>query len=56
MQEKEMAACTFVPILLQISALDMIYMHVSYTNACLLVQKIKKERKNSIPFKNLQVA
>lgn len=44
MQEKEMAACTFGPGLHQISARDMIYMHVSYTHACLLVQKKKKER------------
>jgi hypothetical protein len=44
MQEKEMAACSFGPGLHQISARDMIYMHVSYTHACLLVQKKKKER------------
>ncbi len=44
MQEKEMAACTFGPGLHQISAPDMIYMHVNYTHACLLVQKRKKER------------
>ncbi len=47
MQEKEMAACTFGPGLHQTSALDMIYMHVNYTHACLLVQKRKKERTQS---------